>query len=205
MIGRPEVRRAGRLASRVRADNHRQARTADAGLRIWWTRAAKVRQSSAGADLLRKGISSGNHHESAQIAICRSCWVEARGSGSSKTQIWVQFGSNLGPIRISIDCFPFRSALFGLAKLLKIRLLAISQRGGQRFDPAQLHQVNQEDNLKVWSNKKRNAAWVQNRSTTLRSPASPKTSYATFSRGSRFSFPTCERMSQASSLLGSAA
>ena len=57
-----------------------------------------------------------------------------------ETQIWVQFGSNLGPIRISNDCFALTSALFGVAKLLKIRSSAFSQRGGQRFDPAQLHQ-----------------------------------------------------------------
>ena len=56
-----------------------------------------------------------------------------------ETQIWVQFGSNLGPIRISNDCFALTSALFGVAKLLKIRPSAFSQRGGQRFDPAQLH------------------------------------------------------------------
>ena len=57
-----------------------------------------------------------------------------------ETQIWVQFGSNLGPTRISNDCFALTSALFGVAKLLKIRLSAFSQRGGQWFDPAQLHQ-----------------------------------------------------------------
>jgi hypothetical protein len=46
----------------------------------------------------------------------------------------------VGTIRIATDCFPSFCVLNSSAKLLKARCEAISQRGGQRFDPAQLHQ-----------------------------------------------------------------
>jgi hypothetical protein len=45
-----------------------------------------------------------------------------------------------GLIRIATHSFPFKKALFCRTKLLKIHSSSFSQRGGQRFDPAQLHQ-----------------------------------------------------------------
>ena len=39
--------------------------------------------------------------------------------------------------------FPLKRNTFGCSKSLKIRSFSFSQRGGQRFDPAQVHQSNQ--------------------------------------------------------------
>jgi hypothetical protein len=64
--------------------------------------------------------------------------------------LWVQNGSNKGPIRIASDCFPLFWAFVYFAKLLKVRLVAFSQRGGQRVDPAQLHHRRQSLSLKIW-------------------------------------------------------
>lgn len=47
---------------------------------------------------------------------CYSCRV-----GVAVMPAWEQSGNNSGTIRISTGCFPFKSALFGLAKLLKSR------------------------------------------------------------------------------------
>jgi len=49
---------------------------------------------------------------------------------------WVQFGSN----KDFYWLFSAQMCFVRTAKLLKIRPEAFSQRGGQRFDPAQLHQ-----------------------------------------------------------------
>jgi hypothetical protein len=57
----------------------------------------------------------------------------------------VIFGSNKGPIRIVWGCLPLFWVFVCFAKLLKVSLAAFSQRGGQRFDPAQ---PTKEDNVR---------------------------------------------------------